>query len=57
VGVKRMSGEENKGEVLKVILKICDNIDDNPKVREEAEMYQEKYGILSEEELRRVITI
>jgi hypothetical protein len=57
VGVKRMSGEENKGEVLKVILKICDKIDDNPKVREEAEMYQEKYGVLSEEELRRVITI
>ena len=44
------------GNSQRVILKICDNIDDNPKVREEAEMYQEKYGILSEEELRRVIT-
>ena len=54
-----MSGEKNKDEVLKVkaILKICDKIGDNPKVREEAEMYQEKYGTLSEEELRRVITI
>jgi hypothetical protein len=44
-------------ELTNNILKICDNIDDNPKVREEAEMYQEKYGTLSEEELRRVITI
>ncbi len=52
-----MSSEENKDEVLKAILKICDKIDDNPKVREEAERYQEKYGTLSEEELRRGITI
>lgn len=48
---------ENKEQIMKEILEICDEIDKNPKVREEAEEYQKKYGILSEEELRRVISI
>jgi hypothetical protein len=50
-------GQEDREEVVKMILEICNGIDNDPKVREEAEEYQKKYGALTEEELRRIITI
>lgn len=58
-GGKKMAEKEfrDKGEIIKAILEICNKIDADPKVREEAEEYQKEYGMLTEEELRRVIRI
>ena len=51
----------NKTKIDKItrerIKKIFDEIDNDPKVKEEAEEYQRKYGTLTEEDLRIRITI
>lgn len=54
-----MSGKGGKirVEVIEAIFEICDKIDNDPEVREEAEEYQRRYGTLTEEELKRIITI
>lgn len=55
--VMEKKGHEDREEVVKMILEICNGIDNDPKVRGEAEEYPKKYGALTEEELRRIITI
>lgn len=49
--------EVKRRELMKELSEIYNRIDNDPKVREEEEEYQKRFGTLTDKELRRTITI